>query len=364
MFLKKPLVFFLLFLFSASSFAQDSSSKPALSELEQKAVIGRDLILHRRYIEAIDHFKKVSQENPNSPLGSFGQMAAWQVHMFENYDFRFDKEYEEVSKENERISDAVLKNNEASPFELFIVGAAAGMRGFYLMRKDQVWKGLTQANIARKALARARGIDPTYIDVNLGLGMYDYWRSVYTTRFSFLPFFDDKRAQGLAMVSEVAKSGRVAGPLAEISLVFCYYEARDFAKTTGALQEMLKKYPENVILKNILGDMYSQQGNFSAAHQIFEKIKKENPDVIVAQFFDAKTYFREGKLPEARKDYDAFLATHPAPAWTAYALTDLGFIDLKEGKEDAAYENFKKAYRTYSDYPYPLYQLRKMRKRW
>jgi tetratricopeptide (TPR) repeat protein len=356
----------LCFLNSLSAQAQTKpTTRPTLSEAEKKGVIGRDLIFHRKYDEAMIYFKKMAEEDSHSPLGSFGQMAVWQARMFENYDFRFDKEYTEVSEMNKKVVEEVLDQKDPSAWDLFLAGASSGLHGFYLMRKGSVFKALGEAGTAKKALNHALEKDPSFADVYLGLGMFDFWRSVFTNRFRFLPFFSDKRAQGLAEMEKSIQEGRVVGPLAEASLAYCYYENRDYQKAIPLLEHALKNYPENVLAKNLLSDFYLMKGNFNEAHRVLEDVMRIAPEAKVAKFFQGRVYFRENNFAEARKWFEDFLATQPNNEWTSYALTELARIDLKEGKEDDAYEKFKKAYRIYPDYSLPLKELQKLRKkRW
>lgn len=350
----------LILIFPSLTFAQ---SQPALSSSEQKALVGRDMIFHRQYDQALNYFKKIQQEEAASVLGSFGQMAIWQVRMFENYDNRFEKEYEAISAENKKIVDALLDQKNPDAWELFLASASSGLRGFYLMRKDAYFRALSEASKARKAMNRAIQIDPTFYDPYVGLGMYDYWRSVFTNRLKFLPFFKDKRKEGLEQVKLAVAKGRVAGALAEVSLAFCLHEGRNTAEAIPLLQNILKKYPESIIVRNLLGDLYIAKSDFAAAHPLYDQLMKEHAEITVAQFFKAAAYFKEGKLAEARAWYEKFLSTNPVPAWKAYALTDLGRIDNKEGKGDAAYKRFKEAYKVYPDYNLSLKELNKLRDR-
>ncbi|MBF0493238.1 MAG: tetratricopeptide repeat protein [Deltaproteobacteria bacterium] len=358
--LTKILFLFFLLFFPSFVWAQ---SQPALSSSEQKAIVGRDLVFHRQYNEALNYFKKIQQEEPASVLGTFGQMAIWQVRMFENYDNRFEKEYELISSENKKIVDAVLNQKDPEAWELFLAAASSGLRGFYLMRSDAYFRALVEAARARKAMNRAIQKDPGFYDPYLGLGMYDYWRSVFTNRLTFLPFFKDKRQEGLEQVKLALSKGRVVGALAEVSLAFCLHESRDTQEAIPLLESILKKYPESIIVRNLLGDLYIAKGEYAKAHLIYDQLLKEHADITVAQFFKAMAYFKEGKLVEARTWYEKFLATAPVSAWKAYALTDLGRIDLKEGKEEAAFNHFKEAYHSYPDYNLPLKELNKLRER-
>src|SRR5262249_7978117 len=122
-------------------FSQPASGSP-LTEAEKQGVIGRELIFHRKYDEALEYFKKLAAENPDSPLGTFGQMAVWQSRMFENFDFRFDREFQEVSELNKKIVEKVVDRKESSAWDLFLAGASAGVRSFYLMRKDSPFRAL------------------------------------------------------------------------------------------------------------------------------------------------------------------------------------------------------------------------------
>lgn len=344
----------------AQSFPQTS-----LSDIEKLGLQGRDLILARKYDEALAHFKKIEIEYPDSTLGTFGQMAVWQSRMFENFDFKYDAEYQALSVKNKEIVDKVLKNPESSAWDLFMAGASAGIRGFYLMRKDQVFKALSEANTARKALEKTLQKDPSFADVYLGLGMFDYWRSVFTNRFKFLPFFSDKRAQGLAQVEKAMKEGRVVGALAQASLAFCYYEGRQNSKAVFLLSDLLQKYPDNVIFKNILGDIYASQRNYVEAHKMFDAVLSVHPDINLPRFFKAKTFFMAGNYVEARKWYEDFIARKPTPEWASYAVADLGRLDLKEGKEKEAYHRFKEALHLYGDNKAALRELQNLReKRW
>lgn len=341
------------------------AASPALTDAEKKGIMGRELIFHRKYDEAIAYFKKLEQEDPNSVLGSFGQMAVWQSRMFENYDFRFDKEFQEVSERNKALVQKILDQKDASAWELFLSGASAGLRAFYLMRRDSPFKALGESSKSHKALERALEKDPSFKDVYLGLGMYDFWRSVFTNRIKILPFFSDKRAEGLAQIEKSYREGRVVGALSAASMAFCFYEQRNAAKAIPYLQDILKSYPENVIAKNLLADFYILQARYPEAHALLDGMLKTTPEVITPKFMKGYAYYREGNYPEARRFYEDFLASHPSEAWISYALTDLGRIDLKEGKENDAYEKFKKAYRTYPDNSAPLKELNKLRgRRW
>ena len=89
--------------------------------------------------------------------------------------------------------------------------------------------------------------------------------------------------------------------------------------------------------------------------------ENNNPEITTAKIQKGWLNLTQNNLPEARKWYDDFLAANAGHPWATFALTDLGRIDLKEGKEAEAYERFKQAYRADSSNKTPLIELKKIR---
>ncbi|GEM_PF-880035 len=358
---------FIAVIFLLQSFFLFAQTRPNsfqdLSEIERRSIMGRDLIFNRKYDEALVYFKKMSEEYPDSLLGSFGQMGVWQAKMFENYDFNFEPEFDQAAQENKKRLEKLLRSKEAPAWDLFLGGAGAGLRAFYAMRKGSPLKALSEGLAARKALDKAHEKEPDFADVYLGLGMYDYWRSVFTNRFKFFPFFPDQRAKGLQEMEKAVKEGRVVGAIAEIGLAYSYFSAGKSDLAIPLLQRLLKKYPGNVVAKNLITEVYLRQGNYTEAHRMMDDVLKNNPEIRIPKIQKGWAYMRENNWEEARRWLGAFLATHPTPEWKSYALADLGRIDLKEGKEAEAYEHFKQAYRACDCNSGALREVQKIRRR-
>jgi tetratricopeptide (TPR) repeat protein len=351
------------FLLPFQTWGEVLHTTPPLNPEEQKGVIGRDLILNREYDEALAYFKKLETEEPESLTGTVGQLAVWQVRMFENYDFRFENEFLEVSNLNKEKINKVLENSESTPWQLFLAGTSAGIRGFFLMRKGHPFQALGEAGLAEKTLKKVLQKDPSYADAYLGLGMYEYWRSVFTGRIKILPFFKDKRKEGIAQLEKAMREGRVAGALAQIATAFCFFEARNFNRGIPILKNLLQSYPESIVAKNLIAEFYAMKKNYHEAHVILEEVLAKHPEISVAEYLQGNVYLQEGNWTEAKARYEKHLQTNPPPEWTSYSLTQLAIIDLKEGKKAEAYEKFKKAYRTYPSNSYPLKELQKLRKK-
>ncbi len=282
--------------------------------LIEDAKRGEELMFQRNYAEAVAVFQKIEADYPDSPTGSFGQMAAWQIQMFENLDFRFRSEFEAAEKKFERQASQLLKDYP-SDWDMFISGAGYGMRGFFYARDGKWFRALGSAVRAVQILKRLNWEDPNYIDAYLGLGMYEYWRSVFTKKIRFLPFFSDHRQAGIEQVEMVVAKGKFANEMAEANLAFIFSSEKDFARSREIVDRYLKKYPKNVILRQLSGDIFINLKKFDKAAVEYKKIYEIDPALTKALYRLGRIYFQAGKVGIAKNYFERFLATAPEKDW-------------------------------------------------
>ncbi|MGH7830411.1 MAG: tetratricopeptide repeat protein, partial [Candidatus Binatia bacterium] len=258
----------------------------------QKAQAGQTLILNRQYAEAKKLFSDLMAQHPNSPLGSFGLMALYNAQMFENFDFSLDAAFEPIQRQNKELVDRIDKDKNASAWDNFLCGASSGLRGFYFIRKDSNLKALGEAKQARRCLERALEKDPRFMDVYLGLGLYDYWTGVFSTRFKLFPIFKDRRKEGIAQMQKAVQEGAIANDLATVALLFVYQESRNGRQGLPLAATILQKYPHNVILLNMKGNFQSYLGQHEQARGTFDQVLKTDPAINVARYYKAMDYYR------------------------------------------------------------------------
>lgn len=335
----------------------------ATQEILTETNQGQRLIFERNYGKAQKMFNHLWHQYPNSPLGTFGLMALYNALMFENYDFSMDKAFAQVSYANEKIVDKIARDKDASAWDSFLCGASAGLRAFYYIRLDKPLKSMGQASIADKCLNRALKKDPQFKDSLLGTGMSLYWRSVFTQGFSkILPFFKDRRPEGIKLMQQAIQEGIIANELARVSLMFVYLNDRKYAQGLKIANRLLQKYPGNIIAKVHQGRFYLSLGKTKQALRVFDEVLKEDPKITVALFFKGRALVRLGKVQEAKAVFKEFLKSHQNPAWQAYAYYQLGHIALREKNRKQAFADFKAGNKAYGRYKPNLKMILKLRK--
>lgn len=294
-------------------------SQVVAADIISETLHGKELLFQRNYPAALELFKKIENDYPDSPAGSFGQMAAWQIAMFENLDFRFRGEYKAAEKRFERTVAEMLSKKPA-PWDLFTAGAGYGMRGFYYARDGRWFRALGSALRAVQLLKRLAFINPTFIDAKLGTGMYDYWRSVMTKGLNFLPFFGDHRRRGIAQLEGVVRDGDYAKDLAHANLIFIYAQERRYREARAIVDKFLKDYPKNIILRQLSGRIYFATRQYDNALAEYKKVLEMDSAMTKSLYYMGVIMMNKpGGKSDGRRYLEQFLKTNPGREWEKYA---------------------------------------------
>lgn len=317
--------------------------------LIEKAIRGKELIFERRYDEALKAFSEIEAAYPDSATGLFGQMAVRQVRMFENEDFRFKREYNDIEKKYDDFALRELRKGDIPSWELFVHGASDGMRGFFRGREGRWLDALMHGLHAMRMFKRLKWQEPSLVDTDFGFGMYKYWRSVFTSEIKFLPFFGDHREEGIRLIRKVAENGEFAKDLAVGGLVFVLSYEKRYDEALAAADRILAVYPENIIIKSLKGDILISKKKYDEALAIFQDIYGKNPEITTALFQQGRILFKKADYPGARKALEKFLGTGPEKEWGSSACYLLGMIAEAGNDKSGAVEYYKKSLKFYKN---------------
>lgn len=331
---------------SSALFAREKilGVNPALIEA---AMQGKKMMFQRKYSAALNHFQKIQADYPDSITGLFGQMAVWQVRMFENDDFRFASKYNQAEKEFEKYSLRQLRKGGLPSWELFVHGAADGMRGFFKGRQGKWMSSLSHGLHAMRMFKQLKFQEPNFVDTDLGFGMYKFWRSVFTNEIKFLPFFSDQRPQGLKLVQNVAKNGKYSRDMAQANLIFMYGQENRHDMAIQTANKLLAIYPNNVIIKYQKGRNLLWAKKYDEALKSFEDIYKAAPSITKALYQQGVVLFRKKEYERSKATFEKFLTVDKSNEYNGYTYYYLGRIAEVNKDEVGAIELYKKALSLY-----------------
>lgn len=340
--MRRLICFLLIFLTPQIAFAFEQSD-----EIVWLAMEGQTRIFERRYDDALRLFQEVEKEYPYSAVGPFGQMAVYEVQMLEAEDFHLEKEFLETAKRGEEIVDKIMQRYRPSDVDLFFSGGLIGLEGFFRARHAQWWGAYTRGNICRQIFNSILKRNPSFVDAQFGLGMYIYWRSVFTNEIKFLPFFSDRRKEGIAIVEKVAREGNLAREMAQVNLGIIYFEERRLADAERVFDDFTKRYPRNALLHMFYGKVLLADKKYDQAIEEFKKVAQINPRIIKANYFVGLALVQQGKkerMSEAKKYLVGYLGEAKERLWKSYALYWLGLMHEITGEKDVALKYYTQAF--------------------
>lgn len=302
---------------------------------------GLELVFQRDYKAARQHFRKLDADEPGTGISGTVDALVWQALMLENFDFRYDRQYNVSNKAAIDGLEQALKDPAHQAWEHFQLAGLKGVEAIHMVRQGSYVSALNRAFEAMDHVQSSRAASPSYTDLGLADGMYNYWRTVVTLSSKMLPSFGDHRALGLRQLQEVEKTGIFLREPATLALAFSWIEERKFAKAAAACERNRARFPDNVINNLLLGSSYTFLRRYDEALKVYEGIIETSPDNNRVYYFMGLTKSRMGKTDEGIAHLERYLASDHLEDWQrAYAHYRLGqaYYRLKEyGRAEGAY---------------------------
>jgi tetratricopeptide (TPR) repeat protein len=318
----------------------------AEKDVVERSLKGQEAIFARDYPGALKIFDALEKDYPESPAGSFGKMAVYEINMLEREDFHLQKKFLAERDKGIKLVNRVLQKYDPSVWDLFLSGSLLGLDGFYKARKGVWWDAYVQGGKSRQLFRRVKKMDPGFIDADFGLGMYLYWRSVFTRDLWFLKMFPDKRNEGIAIVENVVKNGHFARELARVNLAIMYFEEKRFDEAGKLLTDYIARYPNNIVLRRLYGKVLISQKQYDAAVAQFEKTLEIDPELKKPHYFIGAALVLKNDpagYARAEKELRDFIKTQGGRYWPAYSHYWLGRLEEQRGNKEAAEKEYQKA---------------------
>lgn len=298
---------------------------------------GLDLLYHRRYRDTRDYFGELAEEYPAAAVAPIADVLVWQAMMLENFDLRYDTQYRASSalaREQLTAASRVVGNEG---WEQFMLAGVVGLEAIHAARLGRYLPALTQAFEALEHVGKVRSAAPTFPDLALADGLYNYWRTVIARSSSLIPDFGDHRAEGIAQMEGVARHGVFLAPPATLSMLFTWLEEKDYDKALAAGEKNRQVYPDNTINLLMMGLVQLKRQAFSDALVLFEEIVRRDPSSTRARYYRGVSLAKLERYDEAREELERYvIADHLQVYQQAAAHWRLGEVYRKLGREDDA----------------------------
>lgn len=258
---------------------------------------GLDALMNGDPDEAIKTFHTVEAIAPDSPLGYLLEADAtwWKIYLTtarlvdpdvfdvliissSPYDSHFhDLLNVAISKarKNIRAQEDVARN------ELY-EGVAYALRARFYGLRDNDFAAARAAKTMRALLLSAREANPTLVDADAGLGLYNYFVDTLPSIVKMLKFLiglpAGNRELGLRQLQNAADHGEWVRTEAK------FYLAKDFsrpnegqyAKSLQLFQELEREYPRNLLWKLLAGTLQVRLGHAHKGEAAYREVLAES----------------------------------------------------------------------------------------
>lgn len=277
---------------ATASYATPDLQRPESDQIKT-AQRGLDLLLNGDFDAAVDVFRKIGADNPDSPLDSLLEADAiwWKIYLttgnlvepdvFEvgsNSTSPYDVQF--ISLVDKAISEAQANisagQNVARSY--LYEGLAYALRARLLAMRGSNLATARAAKKMRSLLLTALREDPNLRDAYLGLGLYDYFVDTLPAVIKLLrPFIGlpgGSRTRGLEEIEYSAKYGELTRGEALFYLAKDYSRANEkqLAKSLELFAQLRTQYPRNGLWMLLLGSLEIHMGHAGRGEALYHEL--------------------------------------------------------------------------------------------
>ena len=245
-----------------------------LPQLEALRRSGLEALYNLDYDKAQKDFKEIAQRFPNHPAGYQLQAAGvWAKTLYESRrlqgslyssesfystgDDRVDpkivNEFRSLTREAKRLSEAKLKQDPKSIDALNFLAATEGLKAsFEEAVERRHYAALKDGNDAVNSHREVLKLDPTYIDAQLTIGLYEYVVGSLPLPIKLIAGisgFRGSKKRGLTLLEQVARDGHWSKDDAKTLLMLLYTREKRYAEVIKITRELSEKYPRNYLYR-------------------------------------------------------------------------------------------------------------------
>lgn len=303
-------------------------------------------LFKRDYAAAKKSFGEIAGKYRGYGLGPVGQVLVWQALMIENFDFRYDSQYQTSYRQARQELEEALSQPGNEAWEYFLLAGILGIDSIHSMRKDEVLVAVNRGYEAIKFARMVKDYAPEFTDMQLGDGLFNYWLSVISMSSKLIPDTEDKREEGIAQMEIVEARGIFLGPPATLSLTFSWIEEGNYREALKSTLKNRRAYPNNVINNLVFGRVQMYLRNYSESEKAFLEVAAYDPKNMRVHYYMGRLYSRWGKRPEALASFDKYLTYDAVSEYDqAVAWYYKGNLKYREKDWDAAEACYQNAWR-------------------
>ncbi len=298
----KILLFFLLVVIHANSFAQTHPNKI----IDSLLTTGINEILLQNYSDANKIFVKLDKQYPNNPLGEI-YLAATEIAKSVDYEESFNSNFiDSLLTLAEEKTETLLEQDENNIWYNYYNALIYGYTAYYQALQNNIMRALSNGVESLQGFKKCLETDPNFYEAYIAAGTYNYWKSAQTKYLSWLPFISDNRKKGIEFLEKAVQHLTYNYYLAAYSLIWIYIDYEQSEKAISLSLEMLKKNPDSRFFRWGLARAY-EDTDINKAIAVYNELlnsietleNRNGYNDIVLKHKIAMLYYKKGEKKKA-----------------------------------------------------------------
>jgi tetratricopeptide (TPR) repeat protein len=227
---------------------------------------------------AVRGAQRMQEQYPEHPLGYLLEAdALWWRSWCVSAEFKYgmtdarrhnrleiDQRYFELAAKASSLAQAQLKQQDSAEMQFYAGMADAAVARLYALRGEN--RNTARAGVrGREHLLRAKALDPSLADADLGLGLYNYYVDTLSAMAKVLRFFmgipGGSKQDGVRLLEHAIAEGDLTSNLARFYLALNLHRyEQQYEKALAVIGLLVDKFPTNPLFQLARGDLYAKLG--------------------------------------------------------------------------------------------------------
>jgi tetratricopeptide (TPR) repeat protein len=227
---------------------------------------------------AVGAAQRMEMERPDYPLGYLLESDAlwWRIWCI-SADFKYgmsdvrrrpklaaDRRYFELAAKASSLAETQIKQRETAEMQFYAGMADAAAARLYALRGEN--RNAARAGVrGREHLLRAKALDPSLADADLGLGLYNYYVDTLSAIARVLRFFmgipGGSKQDGVRLLEHAVADGVLTPNVARFYLALNLHRYdQQYEKALAVIGPLVERYPSNPLFQLARGDLNAKLG--------------------------------------------------------------------------------------------------------
>lgn len=242
---------------------------------------------------AIEVFRQIQQNDPQSPLGYLLEADAvwWKIYfttgnlidpdvfdVVPSQTTPYDSHFEDLVKTSISKAETRIRANQDVARNYLYQGLAYALRARLVGLRGKDLPTARAGKKMRSLLLTALRLDPNLTDAYLGLGIYNYFVDTLPTIVKLLRFLialpGGNRELGLEQLSRAAEKGELSQGEARFYLAknLSRPNERQYARSLELFRELAREYPNNPLWPTLAGSLHFRLGQDAEGEALYRAV--------------------------------------------------------------------------------------------